>query len=161
MIRAQVSRMLGCGGEEQSRHQSQGNRSSSLVSPTKEPIPYCMCMGIWLARAEASGPQCLQVSGEDHGAINTEQGMPLSFPKQDITGRGSKHFSEKEASSEESTLVVYQGRYPFLQLSLQSPAFPPRNSVTVHLPHSLPQMFLREEKGFQTVDLLNSPKTWV
>lgn len=27
-----------------------------------------------------SGPQCLPASGEDHRAINTEQGMPLSFP---------------------------------------------------------------------------------
>ena len=45
--------------------------------------------------------------------------MPLSCPTQDTGGRGSKHFSEKEVCSEESTLAVHSGEVSPLQLSLQ------------------------------------------
>jgi len=64
-------------------------RASSLVSPTMEQSRDLILgkqgspISIGCEWASAmSGPQGLQVSGEDHGAINTEQGIPLPFPSE-------------------------------------------------------------------------------
>lgn len=135
----------------------EGNSRADTNHKATNPLPWCppqrnllptACQ--WASDLQEQKPpaRCLQVSGED-----LEQGMPLSFPKQDIKG-------EEASTSLRKKFLVKKARIP-LYSSIHSPAFPPRISVTAHLPHSLPQMFLREEKGFQTVVLLNSPKTWV
>lgn len=102
-----------------------------------------------------------QVEKTTDGAITAGPGMPRSFPA-DGKGRGSKHVSEKEASSEENTPVAYRGDVSFPSPQSRRPACPPADSPPRPTLHpGLPQRFLREEKAFQTADWLNSPKTWV
>lgn len=109
MIRAQVSRMLGCGGGEQ---------RVVRTSPLGPLPPTWARTGTGTSKQESTFPskwasnlqeqkrqvQCLEVSG-DHRASN-RAGHATLLPKARLQRRGDKCFSEKEVPGEENVLVI-------------------------------------------------------
>ena len=109
MIRAQVSRMLGCGGGEQRvvRTSPLGplpptwDRTGTGTSKQESTVPIEWASNLQEQKRQV---QCLEVSG-DHRASN-RAGHATLLPKARLQRRGDKCFSEKEVPGEENVLVI-------------------------------------------------------
>lgn len=117
MIRAQVSRMLGCGGGEQRvvrtsplgplpptwARTGTGTSKQESTFPSKQESTF---PSEWASNLQEQKRQvqCLEVSG-DHRASN-RAGHATLLPKARLQRRGDKCFSEKEVPGDENVLVI-------------------------------------------------------
>lgn len=94
------------------------------------------------------GPQGLQVSGEDHRAVNAEQAMPLSFPSKISKGEEASTPLRKKFPVKKTLLLLNEGTYHFLHLSLTSQPVLPE---TLRPSHPSPRLTSEVSEGGERV----------
>lgn len=154
MIRAQVSRMLGCGGER-AKHTNYMEKTHLHPTPAENTdltLRKQVNTPLWNTNWHPPLGRALCAQCGDITAFHLSRHATLLPRGQEAGTALQKEYLVKHSLCSRHYLLLHITDQPF-------PPGTPRHCPTLH--HGSPQMSLREEKEFQTAGWLNSPKTWV